>query len=98
MSDEFILKMLGDIKREEIHWNPSIDLKRCTNCKKCLEFCQHNVYGLEDLMIKVKNPTFCIILCNKCESICPVQAINFPKRVDILKEIRSRHQLIKESK
>jgi NAD-dependent dihydropyrimidine dehydrogenase PreA subunit len=98
MSDEFNLKMLGDLKREDINWSPCIDSNKCSNCGKCLEFCKHDVYGLDNLKTIVKNPYNCILLCNKCEDICPAQAINFPNRIDTLKLIRTLNQQEKKKR
>lgn len=51
-----------------------INKEKCTNCKKCLETCPVNCFGIENGEVVVKNPEKCI-LCRACEIQCPHNAI-----------------------
>ncbi|ABR55713.1 4Fe-4S dicluster domain-containing protein [Methanococcus aeolicus] len=68
-------------KRKDIAWFPTIDYKRCKNCKKCIDFCPKCVYELENNKTTVKRPFNCIINCNACSYICcENNAIIFPDK------------------
>lgn len=52
----------------------TIDKAKCTNCKKCIEVCPVQVYGMENEQVVVKDASKCI-LCRACEVNCPHAAI-----------------------
>lgn len=83
------------IPRGKIPWAPQIDVNACTGCGECREVCPNGVYELDGAAgkMKVLRPEQCVVLCDKCASFCPNEAIRFPdkrKTKDLLA------QLIKE--
>jgi NAD-dependent dihydropyrimidine dehydrogenase PreA subunit len=52
----------------------TIDKKKCTNCKRCVEVCPVHVFGMENEDVVVKDASKCI-LCKACEVQCPHKAI-----------------------
>jgi len=59
-------------------WYPVIDYSRCTNCRKCVDFCLFGVYALSDGRVAVSNPDNCKNGCPACARTCPRRAILFP--------------------
>ena len=86
--DDVQSAMLEGLNRADLHWNPSINYDLCQNCGVCVNFCKHGVYTQETNRVVVSNPTGCVVLCNNCMPLCPTQAISFPTKVDLLKQIR----------
>ncbi|MDP8306577.1 MAG: ferredoxin family protein [Candidatus Chlorobium antarcticum] len=77
------------VPRKEIAWFPVIDPDACNSCTSCSDFCPKGVFASgpdEGLRrrpkMTVANPYNCIVLCNKCVSICPAGAISLPDRAD----------------
>lgn len=64
---------------EWVPWFPVIDLNRCTQCRKCVEFCMFGVYAVEGGHVRVTRPAACKTDCPACARICPQNAIIFPK-------------------
>jgi len=63
-----------------VPWFPVIDYDRCTNCKKCLEFCLFGVFALtQERKVEVREARKCKTNCPACARICPQGAIMFPK-------------------
>jgi len=62
-----------------IPWFPVIDAVRCTQCKKCVDFCMFGVYSIDDGKVRVTKPQSCKTDCPACARICPQNAIMFPK-------------------
>ena len=75
------------VPREQIAWYPTIISNKCTNCNICLDFCPHGVYSLDENAVKVENPYNCIVACNKCQSLCPTEAIAFPDMDDLMMQL-----------
>ena len=72
------------IKRNRIPWYPSIDNKKCINCRICVEYCKLGVYIIEkDEHPLVKNPNNCIVFCTGCKGKNPVEALSFPSKQKI---------------
>lgn len=76
------------IPRENVPWYPKIDADKCKGCKKCIEFCKHNVYSWDekDKKVKVNEPYFCVVGCSNCSGLCKEKTIEFPP-LTILKKI-----------
>jgi NAD-dependent dihydropyrimidine dehydrogenase PreA subunit len=83
------------IPREKIKWFPTIDYDKCTGCLSCVNFCHFNVYSIEGSSPpkpKVANPYNCMVGCEGCAKVCPVNAISFPSREELkhmLKEAKT---------
>lgn len=90
MSEKKLCDDYLGIPRKEIPWYPSIDYKKCDNCKTCIKFCKLGVYEFEPKTNKtnVKNPYNCVVSCNGCEDKCPNSAISFPSTevIDIVRK------------
>jgi NAD-dependent dihydropyrimidine dehydrogenase PreA subunit len=74
--------------REEIAWFPTIDVSVCNGCGECADLCRPGVFkpgppdasssaALRPRMV-VQNPYNCIVLCTRCEPVCPSGAITLP--------------------
>ncbi|NTW82067.1 MAG: ferredoxin family protein [Chlorobiaceae bacterium] len=76
--------------REEIAWFPVIESELCNGCEACADFCRPGVFepGQADLAsevvrkpkMTVANPYNCVVLCTRCEPVCPSGAITLPRR------------------
>ncbi len=79
------------VPREQIAWFPTIDAEACNGCGACAEFCRPGVFELTppdaDATVvrrpkmQVANPYQCIVLCTRCEPVCPSGAITLPDPV-----------------
>ncbi len=67
--------------REKIPWFPTVDARRCTGCRTCVDFCPHGVYGwdAERNAAVVEKPYSCIVGCSGCLDKCAAGAIAFPE-------------------
>lgn len=45
-----------------------------------MEFCPYDVLEFDELAgkVRVKNPYNCVVECQACAGLCPVDAISFP--------------------
>lgn len=70
------------IPRDQILWNPTVDPEKCIGCGECLEVCANGVFEFSEStsQVNVKVPTNCVVLCDKCAKLCPVEAISFPDK------------------
>jgi NAD-dependent dihydropyrimidine dehydrogenase PreA subunit len=74
--------------REEIAWFPVIDAAACNGCGDCEGFCKPGVFalgepeGVKRARMTVANPLNCIVLCTRCEPVCPSGAITLPRPED----------------
>ncbi|MCE1273859.1 MAG: 4Fe-4S dicluster domain-containing protein [Chlorobiaceae bacterium] len=74
--------------REEIAWFPSIDAAACNGCEACADMCRPGVFKLgapetDAAVVRkpkmlVANPFNCLVLCARCEPVCPSGAITLP--------------------
>lgn len=62
-----------------VPWFPVIDMDRCVQCKKCVDFCMFGVYSMDADQVCVTQPDACKTDCPACARICPQNAIIFPK-------------------
>jgi len=59
-------------------WYPIIDYEKCISCKKCYEFCPHDVFKFENDRVIVANPDNCVDFCKGCaKGACDFDAIKF---------------------
>lgn len=89
--------MPDGIAREEIPWYPTIDAEACVGCQECINFCGNGVYDWDDNDHHpiVKNPYNCVVGCSACAKLCPMEAIHFPSReelVSLMRELRKARQ------
>ncbi len=86
-----------NIPREKIPWFPTIDQKKCTGCRTCVEFCHNGVLEFDEQTNKarVRSPYNCVVECSTCGRLCPAEAIAFPDQKEfadtllrLLKEYR----------
>jgi NAD-dependent dihydropyrimidine dehydrogenase PreA subunit len=83
------------VPREQIAWFPTINSEKCNNCKQCVEFCAHEVYSIENNKVNIKNPKNCVVFCQACLKMCPVDgAIQFQPKKEVLAQIKKIKQEI----
>lgn len=87
-----IRKYMG-IDREKIAWQPTIDPGTCTGCGVCAEFCPNDVFEMNGDVMTVADPLNCVPACDKCASECPVSAIMFQPRENLLLQIEQLRRL-----
>ncbi|MBC6491302.1 FAD-binding oxidoreductase [Flavihumibacter stibioxidans] len=80
MPDPKFLKPWHGISREEIKWNPAIDVDACIGCGTCVTGCSRLVYRYDYEKRKpvVVDPLNCMVGCTTCSNTCPTHAIHFP--------------------
>lgn len=80
MPDPKFLKPWHGIPREEIKWNPAVDVDACIGCGTCVTGCSRLVYRYDYEMRKpvVVDPLNCMVGCTTCANTCPTNAIHFP--------------------
>ena len=54
----------------------------------CVEFCAHGVYKMENGKLIVENPKNCVVFCQACMKLCPLNAMIFQGKKDVLNQIR----------
>ncbi len=86
--------MNPNIPREKINWHPTINYDACTGDRACIDFCKNDVFvwDEENQHPIVQNPLNCVIGCDSCAQICPVEAITFPLKDELrasLKQLRA---------
>ena len=85
-------------KREKIDWHPTIDETKCIGCGLCATTCGRAVYKFdyENRKSKVANPNNCLVGCQTCANLCPVQAISFTKERETTRQ--KAQKIVKEFK
>lgn len=86
------------IPREDISWNPSVNVDACIGCGMCVTGCGRGVYGFdfERKRPVVQEPLKCLVGCTTCANTCPTHAIQFPDSATIrrqFKDPRFRHHV-----
>ncbi len=73
------------LPREKIPWFPTLDYEICTGDQECFNFCKNNVFTWdeENQHPIVANPYNCVVGCQACINVCPVQAISFPSKEEL---------------
>jgi len=80
------------VPRTEIPWWPTIDYSKCNFCMECDKFCPHGVYERrenEEKQLIIKNPYNCVVFCRACAKTCPVDALSFPDKREIIALIKN---------
>jgi NAD-dependent dihydropyrimidine dehydrogenase PreA subunit len=79
-----------NIPRDKVKWQPTINYDACTGDRACCDFCKNDVFIWdEDKGYPiVQNPLNCIIGCDSCAQQCPVEAITFPSKDDLRRQLR----------
>ena len=74
------------VTRSRIPWYPTIDYSKCDFCMECDKFCPHKVFERKEDNPKlvVKNLENCVVFCRACSKACPLDAIFFPDKNQIL--------------
>jgi NAD-dependent dihydropyrimidine dehydrogenase PreA subunit len=68
------------------NWYPIIDYEKCTSCLSCVEFCPHNVFGVENDKPIVVNPDKCVEFCRGCQKgACENDAIIYFEEKEVKK-------------
>ncbi|NIA10730.1 MAG: oxidoreductase [Nitrospiraceae bacterium] len=80
MPDPRFAKPWHGIPREEIDWNPTINIDACIGCGTCVTGCGRLVYRFDFTKKKavVGDPLNCLVGCTTCANTCPAHAISFP--------------------
>ncbi len=78
------------IPREKIPWFPTVDYDICTGDQECFNFCKNQVFTWDDGNNHpvVANPYNCVVGCQACINVCPVQAISFPSKEELRETMR----------
>ncbi len=79
--------------REDIPWFPTINPDLCNGCADCKVLCKPGVFepgppdpeGIHRPKFLVAHPYQCIVLCDRCVSICTSGAIKLPPKEDFEK-------------
>jgi len=78
--------------REKIPWYPTIDWTKCNHCGDCAKFCAHSVFKMVEKdgkkRLEFENKYNCVVFCKACALMCPMNAITFPDKKEILKIIK----------
>lgn len=78
------------IPRERIPWFPKVDYEICTGDQECFNFCKNDVFTWDEGNNRpiVKNPYNCVVGCQACINVCPVEALEFPSKDELRATLR----------
>jgi NAD-dependent dihydropyrimidine dehydrogenase PreA subunit len=84
------MKDLG-VPREKIPWFPKIDPDLCIGDQDCINFCKNGVLAFDEDSFKaiVVHPYGCVVGCDSCAKICPVDAIQFQDKDELRATLRA---------
>ncbi len=82
--------MKSNIPRDKVNWYPTINYDACIGDRLCFDFCKNDVFlwNEDKQQPIVQNPLNCVIGCDSCAQQCPVEAITFPSKDDLRKQLR----------
>jgi len=82
--------MQTSVPREKIPWFPTIDFDACIADQECVNFCRNDVFVWDELKNRpqIAHPLKCVVGCDACAQICPVEAISFPSKDELRKTLR----------
>ncbi len=82
--------LAGALPREKIPWFPTVDYDICTGDQECFNFCKNNVFTWDEEKKHpiVASPYNCVVGCQACINVCPVQAISFPSKDELRETIK----------
>ena len=83
------------VPRKSIKWHPTILYDKCNYCMECAKFCPHDVFSIDQSNEKkliVKNNKNCVVFCRSCLKACPLDALIFPDKKEILAQIKKTRQ------
>lgn len=69
---------------------PTVHSEACIGDQECFNFCKNDVFASDEATGRpvVVNPYKCVLGCNSCMQICPVDAITFPSQLELRRMIR----------
>ncbi len=67
-----------------------MDYGICTGDQECFKFCKNEVFTWDEDNNHpvVANPYNCVVGCQACINVCPVQAISFPTKEELRETMR----------
>ncbi|MBI4574441.1 MAG: ferredoxin family protein [candidate division NC10 bacterium] len=56
----------------------------------CVDFCKNDVFVWDEDHVYpiVQNPLNCVVGCDACAQVCPVEAITFPNQAELRERVR----------
>lgn len=82
--------MNPSIPRDKVNWHPAINYDACIGDRLCYDFCKNEVFMWDEDKQQpiVQSPLNCVIGCDSCAQQCPVEAITFPSKDELGKQLR----------
>ncbi len=84
----------GRISREKIPWFPTVNDELCIGDQECFSFCKNDVFAWDEENKRpiVQNPYNCVVGCQACIHVCPVEAITFPSKEELRATLKHLHE------
>jgi len=58
-------------------WFPVVDAETCSECGKCVDFCQQGVFDKSSAKPIMVQPLGCVDTCHGCGNLCPTGSITY---------------------